>query len=167
MASSTRTRRPAQKRPPAAKKAPARKPAPRKRAPAKKPAQPLMTPRQAADLGGLLLGALACFGVLVLWFGWDGAFLGNLIDGVLRDLVGRVAVLVPPLAALGAALLFSHGSRPRLRPGDGRRRPDRARAADPAVRRPDATSMSPATTAASSAPRCTAPSRPPWASRAC
>ena len=116
MASSTRTRRPAQKRPPAAKKAPARKPAPRKRAPAKKPAQPLMTPRQAADLGGLLLGALACFGVLVLWFGWDGAFLGNLIDGVLRDLVGRVAILVPPLAALGAALLFSHGSRPRLRP---------------------------------------------------
>ena len=115
MASSTRTRRPAQKRP-AAKKAPARKPAPRKRAPAKKPAQPLVTPRQAADLGGLLLGALACFGVLVLWFGWDGAFLGNLIDGVLRDLVGRVAILVPPLAALGAALLFSHGSRPRLRP---------------------------------------------------
>ncbi len=117
MASSTRTRRPAQKRPASkARKAPARKPVTRKRAPAKKAAQPLMTPRQAADLGGLLLGALACFGVLVLWFGWDGAFLGNLIDGVLRDLVGRVAVLVPPLAGLGAALLFSHGSRPRLRP---------------------------------------------------
>ena len=117
MASSTRTRRPAQKRQASsARKAPARKPAPRKRPPAKKPAQPLVTPRQAADLGGLLLGALACFGVLVLWFGWDGAFLGNLIDGVLRDLVGRVAILVPPLAALGAALLFSHGSRPRLRP---------------------------------------------------
>ncbi len=115
MASSTRTRRPAQKRP-AAKKAPARKPAPRKRAPAKKPAQPLVTPRQAADLGGLLLGALARFGVLVLWFGWDGAFLGNLHRRRLRDLIGRVAIMVPPLAALGAALLFSHGSRPRLRP---------------------------------------------------
>ena len=118
MASSTRTRRPVRKRATAsmAKKPPARKPAPRKRAPGKKQAPPLVTPRQAADLGGLLLGALACFGVLVLWLGWDGAFLGNLIDGVLRDLVGRVAILVPPLAALGAAVLFSHGTRPRLRP---------------------------------------------------
>ena len=118
MASSTRTRRPVRKRATAstAKKPPARKPAPRKRAPGKKQTPPLVTPRQAADLGGLLLGALACFGVLVLWLGWDGAFLGNLIDGVLRDLVGRVAILVPPLAALGAAVLFSHGTRPRLRP---------------------------------------------------
>ena len=118
MASSTRTRRPVRKRATAstAKKPPARKPAPRKRAPGKRQTPPLVTPRQAADLGGLLLGALACFGVLVLWLGWDGAFLGNLIDGVLRDLVGRVAILVPPLAALGAAVLFSHGTRPRLRP---------------------------------------------------
>jgi S-DNA-T family DNA segregation ATPase FtsK/SpoIIIE len=117
MASSTRTRRPARKRPAAsAKKPPARKPAARKRAPAKKQAPPLVTPRQAADLGGLLLTALASFGVLVLWLGWDGAFLGNLIDGALRDLVGRVSIVVPPLAGLWAALLFSHGTRPRLRP---------------------------------------------------
>src|SRR3954471_23870963 len=118
MASSTRTRRPARKRPAAstAKKSAARKPAPRKRTPAKKQTPPLVTPRQAADLAGLLLAAFATFGVLVLWFGWDGAFLGNLIDGALRDLIGRVAVIAPPLAVIGAAVLFSHGSRPRLRP---------------------------------------------------
>jgi S-DNA-T family DNA segregation ATPase FtsK/SpoIIIE len=117
MASSTRTRRPARKRPAAsAKKPPARKPAARKRRPAKTQAPPLVTPRQAADLGGLLLTALASYGVLVLWLGWDGAFLGNLIDGALRDLVGRVSIVVPPLAGLWAALLFSHGTRPRLRP---------------------------------------------------
>ena len=118
MASSTRSRRPARKRAAAstAKKAPARKPAPRKRAPVKKQAPPLVTPRQAADLAGLLLAAVATFGVLVLWFGWDGAFLGSLLDGAMRDLIGRVAIMVPPLAALGAALLFSHGTRPRLRP---------------------------------------------------
>ena len=63
-----------------------------------------------------MLGAVATFGVLVLWFGWDGAFLGNVLDGAMRDLIGRVAIMVPPLAALGAALLFSHGTRPRLRP---------------------------------------------------
>jgi S-DNA-T family DNA segregation ATPase FtsK/SpoIIIE len=116
MASSTRTRRPARKRP-AAKRPPTRKAQPRgKRTAPRKPAEPLVTPRQAADLGGLLLAAFATFGVLVLWFGWDGAFLGNLIDGALRDLVGRVAVIAPPIAAIGAAVLFAHGSRPRLRP---------------------------------------------------
>ena len=122
MASSTRTRRPARKRPAATKSPPARKPRRAQAHAAKKPAQPLVTPRQAADLGGLLLGAFATFGVLVLWFGWDGAFLGNLIDGALRDLVGRVAMIAPPLAVIGAALLFSHGIAAAAAARDGRRR---------------------------------------------
>ncbi len=120
MASKSRTRRPAAKRPAVRKpatpttrgRAPARKrPAPRKAA----SREPLLSPRQLGDLVGLAVAALGAFAMLVVWFSWDGAFLGHWLGGVLRDTVGRGAALVPPVAGIAAAVLFSHGARPRLR----------------------------------------------------
>ncbi len=76
----------------------------------------MLAPRQAADLTGILVAGLAVFSALVIWFGYDGAFLGHGLNEQLRHLVGGAAALIPPLAALIAALLFAHGTRPRLRP---------------------------------------------------
>jgi S-DNA-T family DNA segregation ATPase FtsK/SpoIIIE len=114
MASKSRTRRPAAKRPPARRPAPAGKRRPAARKPAAR-REPILTPRQIGDLLGLAVAGIGAFAAFVVWFSWDGAFLGHWLDGVLRGSVGRGAALVPPIAAVSAAVLFAHGTRPRLR----------------------------------------------------
>jgi S-DNA-T family DNA segregation ATPase FtsK/SpoIIIE len=118
MASSSRTRRPAKRRPAPARAKSRRAPARSARgrgAPRRPPRQPLLEREQARDLAGLLLGALAVFGVVVLWFGYDAGSLGAAFSRALRDAVGRFAVLVPPILVLGAVTCFARGRLRRLR----------------------------------------------------
>jgi S-DNA-T family DNA segregation ATPase FtsK/SpoIIIE len=116
MASSSRTRRPAKKRAAPARSRPASaRPARKRSAPRRPPRQPLLEREQARDLGGLALGALAAFGVVVLWLGYDAGSIGSTFARTLRDAVGRFAVLVPPILLLGAVTCFARGRLRRLR----------------------------------------------------
>jgi S-DNA-T family DNA segregation ATPase FtsK/SpoIIIE len=118
MASSTRTRRPAPKQAPkpASKRSAKRSSGPRRKSRGRRSSPPLLTGRQLADVAGLALLAAAAFAALVLWLGLDGAAAGRWLDRGARFLVGRAAVLLPPLIAAAGLLLVSHGARPRLRP---------------------------------------------------
>ncbi len=61
---------------------------------------------QHPELVGLSLVAVSIFLIVVLWFGWEGGFLGDRVASSLGVLFGRAAVLMPVvLGAIGGLLL--------------------------------------------------------------
>ena len=113
--------------------------------------------RQERDLFGLLVGGTAVYALLVLWLGVDGAIAGGWLEDVARGARRRLR--------RRAAAAARRRRRPALRPHGARaaaghrrrRRADVARRPAAARQRRDVRATAPATTAAGSAGRCTAP----------
>jgi len=64
----------------------------------------------------LCLVAVSVFLVVVLWFGWEGGFLGDRVATSLEALVGGAAVLVPVVVGTFGALLLARSDLVDLRP---------------------------------------------------
>ena len=72
--------------------------------------------RQHHELAGLVLVAVSVFLAVVLWFGWDGGFIGSRVVSSLDVLFGGASTLIPlALGALGG-LLLARSSLPDVRP---------------------------------------------------
>ena len=60
--------------------------------------------------------ALGAFLACVEFLGWDGGVIGLKIDNLLHLLVGRAAVVVPPLLVIAGAMIFVNSPLRQVRP---------------------------------------------------